>query len=190
MKLLYILLALIFLSCKKENQDKTTPLDKKEIKVLNNDSISITIPNSWEIIKDSSFIFSGIISQSKKEEQFILLNNKIKNISIKSYLLEDLRIATDNNEIDSLDYFIHKYYLENNDYCYILETFPTENVGVFSFVREYNGNIYDLTFKSYKVKKGKQDNNQFYQVLFSFTINGQKMFPIDSIPVIIGKEYL
>lgn len=182
---LTLVLLLIVTGCKKEKEFQSVPPKKTDLVKLHNDSIEVEVPKNWKIGNDSAAIFSALINPQKKEEQFFLISNSTKDISLKDYIKEDLKQVTDATEAEKLAYILQRYYLENNDYCYILETFPENKPGILSFIREYNGNVYDMTFKTPRKIKDYEDDDPFYYSIFSFKINGESMFPTNVQPAVI-----
>lgn len=193
MKLIFNILAIFLLfliiGCKKEKSFQSEPPKKSDLVKLHNDTIEVEVPKSWKIGNDTSFIFSALIDPYKKEEQFFLLVNSAQDISLKDYIREDLRQATDAEE-EKLAYILQRYYLGDNDYCYIFETYPKNKVGVLSFIREYNGNIYDMSFKTPRDIKDYKSDDPFYYAIFSFKINGKLMFPREVQPATIDIDEL
>lgn len=184
-----LVMLLIIIGCKKEEKFQSVPPKKTDLVKLHNDSIEVEIPKKWKIGNDSTFIFSALIDPYKKEEQFFLLSNSVQDISLKDYIKEDLKQATDTEE-EKLAYILQRYYLGDNSYCYVFETYPRNKVGMLSFIREYNGNVYDMTFKTPRDIKDYKSDDPFYYTIFSFKIHGKYMFPRGVQPAAIDIDEL
>lgn len=178
------LITLIPIACKKENKITPNVIEKKTMKIIR-DSVELNIPSTWKVINDQNYLFAALMDKSNNSSQTMLLSNNTKLINLRDYIIKDLSVAIDNQQNSGLRYYVYKYYIENNTYCYILETFPKDKEGIFSFIREYNGNIYDLTFKTPKGQLQiplKKDS--LIQVIKTLKINNKTLFPMDSKPIV------
>ncbi|MBW8523548.1 hypothetical protein K0U91_12285 [Chryseobacterium chendengshani] len=173
----------LHISCKKENVQNNIPI--REYVKFAKDSVELSIPKTWKVIDDERYLFGAIMDKSDDKHQAILLSNSTNLITLKDYMIEDLRVVTKEQQSESLSYYVYKYYVENNDWCYILETFPKNKKGIFSFIREYNGNIYDLTFKT---PEGQDQiplkKDSLIEIIKTLKINNQYLFPKDSKAVV------
>ncbi|QBO58517.1 hypothetical protein [Chryseobacterium salivictor] len=176
---------LFVIGCKKENTPKKDNISTKVYVKFAKDSVELSIPKTWKIIEDERYLFGGLMDKSDDKSQVILLSNPVKAISLRDYMIEDLGVSIEQQQKEGLPYYIYKYYLENNEYCYILETFPEHTNGGFSFIREFNGNIYDFTFKTDKgLKQIPFKKDSLLSVVKTLKINNQYLFPKDSKAIV------
>ena len=135
-KIILIFFVLSLVSCKKDKKQKIEIVKTNNyVKKRVNDSIEISIPKKWKVYSDSTYLFVSLMNKSDEKSEVILLANPTEAINLRDYIIEDLSVAGELQQKEGLPYYIYKYYLENNNYCYILETFPKQKKGIYSFVR-------------------------------------------------------
>ncbi|MBW8523547.1 hypothetical protein K0U91_12280 [Chryseobacterium chendengshani] len=171
------------ISCKKENVQNNIPI--REYVKFAKDSVELSIPKTWKVIDDDRYLFGGLMNKSNDSSQVILLSNPTKIISLRDYIIHDLSNAIQLQQKEGLPYYVYKYHVGNNDWCYILETFPKNTYGGFSFIREYNGNIYDFVFKTDKgLEQIPFKKDSLLNVIKTLKVNNQYLFPKDSKAIV------
>ncbi|ALR31276.1 hypothetical protein ATE47_12415 [Chryseobacterium sp. IHB B 17019] len=183
--IILVILTLLVVGCKKDEKKEHNEIKQNHYVKVIEDSVEISVPKTWKIISDSTYHFAALMDKSDEKSEAILLSNSIKIITLRDYMIHDLSTAIELQQKEGLPYYVYKYYVENNNWCYILETFPKNKKGIFSFIREYNGNIYDLTFKT---PEGQEQiplkKDSLIEIIKTLKINNQYLFPKDSKAVV------